>query len=131
MIELNIPAPFLQLLIDQLRARAARTGRTAAAGGEEEDMAQFESAPGDMRDAELRNEIDALDDDHRHELVALIWVGRGDFAEDEWDEAVRLAAERDVGPTSDYVLNHPLAADHMATGLEDLGHDHLVRDGAY
>ena len=131
MTELSIPAPFLRMLIDQLRARGAQAGRTRAAGGEEEEMAQFETGPGDLRDAELRAEIDALDEDHRHELVALLWVGRGDFAEDEWAEAVRLAAERDVGPTSDYLLGHPEAADHIAVGLEELGHDHLVGDGRY
>lgn len=94
-------------------------------------MAQFETAPGDLRDAELRGEIDALDDDHRHEIVALLWVGRGDFVEAEWPEAVRLAAERDVGPTSEYLLSHAQSADHIAAGLEELGHDHLVGDGRY
>jgi hypothetical protein len=131
MTELNIPAPFLQLLIDQLRARGARTGRSTATGGEAEEMALFETTPGDMRDDELRAEIDALDEEHRHELVALIWVGRGDFAEAEWPEALRLTAERAVGPTSDYVMGHPQAADHVAAGLAELGHDHLVRDGSY
>ncbi|MBM2576339.1 DUF3775 domain-containing protein [Jannaschia sp. Os4] len=131
MTELEIPAPFLRMLIDQLRARGARAGRTGARGGEAEAMALFETGPGDLREAELRAEIDALDADHRHELVALLWTGRGDFAEGEWPEAVALAAERDVGPTADYVLGQPEAADLIAAGLEELGHDHLVADGAY
>lgn len=131
MTELNIPAPFLRLLIDQLRARGARAGRSTAGGSEAEDMALFETGPGDLCEAELRSEIDALDEDHRHELVALLWVGRGDFSEAEWPEALDLAAERAVGPTSDYVLGHPQAADHVAAGLEELGHEHLVGDGSY
>ncbi len=131
MTELSIPAPFLRMLIDQMRARGARAGRTTTRGGEDEDMALFETAPGDLREDELRSEIDALDEEHRHELVALLWVGRGDFSEAEWSEAVALAAERDVGPTSDYLLGHPEAADHIAAGLEELGHDHLVRDARY
>lgn len=129
MTELNLPAPFLCMLIDQLRARCARAGYTTVRGGDDEAMAQFETVPGDLRDTELRSEIDALDEDHRHELITLLWVGRGDFTEDEWQEALTLAAERDVGPTSDYLLGHPEAADLIAVGLEELGHDHLVGDG--
>jgi hypothetical protein len=131
MTEIGLPAPFLRMLLDQLRARGATSGRSTSAGEEAEDMAMFERGPGDLRDAELRGEIDALDEDHRHELVALLWTGRGDFSEAEWPEAVALAAEREVGPTSDYVLSHPMAADQIAAGLEELGHDHVLQDGTY
>lgn len=92
-------------------------------------MAPFESGPGNSRDAELRTEIDALDGDHRHEPVALLRVGRGGFGEDAWEEAVHLAAERGVGPTSDDLLGHPQVADHVAVGPEEPGHGHRVADG--
>ena len=48
--------------------------------------------------------IDAMDEDEQCELVALTWVGRGDFSADEWDAAVAQARERRVGPTSAYLL---------------------------
>ncbi len=80
---------------------------------------------------ELTEEIDAMDPDHQHELVALMWVGRGDFGPEEWADALAMAAERADSPTSQYLLSHPMAADDIASGLEALGHDHILQDGAY
>ena len=80
---------------------------------------------------ELVAEIDGLDPDHQQELVALMWVGRGDFDSDEWPEALALAMQRADAPASHYLLSHPMAADEIASGLEELGHDHLLEDGSY
>lgn len=80
---------------------------------------------------ELVEEIDGMIPEHQFELVALMWVGRGDFGEADWEEALALAAERAFRPTSQYLLSHPLAADDIANGLEELGHDHILQDGAY
>ena len=64
-------------------------------------------------------------------LVALLWLGRGDFGADDWAEALALAEERDVGPTSAYLLSHPRVADQLASGLEELGYSHVMQDGRY
>jgi hypothetical protein len=114
MTELTTPPDILCQMIDRMRAVADRN-----------------AADGDPSLRELRCEIDDMDEDHRHELVALLWVGRGVFEAGEWDEALATAAERDTGPTSAYLLGDPLAPDEIAAGLEALGHDHLLRDGAY
>lgn len=114
MTELTTPPQLMCQILDRMRAVADRNARD-----------------GDPSLGELRREIDALDEDHRHELVALLWVGRGVFEEDDWDEALATAAERDTGPTSAYLLGDPMAPDEIAAGLEALGHDHLLRDGAY
>ncbi len=63
--------------------------------------------------------IDAMDEDEQCELVALAWVGRGDFSAEEWDAAVAQARERRVGPTSAYLLGTPLLASHLESGLEE------------
>jgi len=63
--------------------------------------------------------IDAMDEDEQCELVALTWVGRGDFTAEEWDAAVAQARERRVGPTSTYLLGIPLLASHLESGLEE------------
>ncbi|WP_039001571.1 DUF3775 domain-containing protein [Falsihalocynthiibacter arcticus] len=79
----------------------------------------------------LIEEIDAMIPDHQYELVALLWVGRGDFGEADWEEALSLAAKRSFLPTAHYLLSHPLAADDITNGLEELGHDHLLQNGIY
>jgi hypothetical protein len=60
-----------------------------------------------------------MDEDEQCELVALTWVGRGDFTAEEWDAAVAQARERRVGPTSTYLLGIPLLASHLESGLDE------------
>ncbi len=118
MKDLSIPPAALRAMLEQLRGLGA---------GEDVPLDEGE----DMRSNELRAEIEGLDRDQQHELVALLWVGRGDFSEAEWEEAVKLAEERHVGPCFDYIMTRPLAADEIAAGLEEIGHDHLLLDGSY
>ncbi len=61
--------------------------------------------------------IDAMDVDEQCELVALTWVGRGDFSAQEWPAAVAQARERRKGPTSAYLLGIPLLASYLESGL--------------
>lgn len=66
---------------------------------------------------ELTGFIETLDEDRQVELVALVWLGRGDFAIEEWDEAVRLARERHTGSTASYLMGIPSLADYVTEGL--------------
>jgi hypothetical protein len=68
---------------------------------------------------EVSEFIEAMDDDEQAELVALAWVGRGDFAADDWDQAVIQAKERRKGPTSKYLLGIPLLASYLEAGLDE------------
>lgn len=69
--------------------------------------------------AELAAYIDAMDEDEQCELVALAWVGRGDFTAPEWKAAVAQARERRTNPTSDYLLGIPLLASFLEDGLAE------------
>jgi hypothetical protein len=74
----------------------------------------------DMADAtaeELREFIAALDEDEQADVVALMWLGRGDFGREEWHEARRLAAERQYARTTQYLLTTPLLGDYLEEGL--------------
>ena len=50
--------------------------------------------------AELAAYIDAMDEDEQCELVALVWVGRGEYTAEEWLTAVAEARGRRERPTS-------------------------------
>jgi len=63
--------------------------------------------------------IEAMDEDEQCELVALAWVGRGDFSAEEWTAAVAQARERRKGPTSTYLLGIPLLASFLESGLSE------------
>lgn len=134
--ELTIMPDFLSRLIFKMRAAMLGGGDTPqdatnnALRGSHHLILQEETGP-DLSHEELVEEIDTMDPAHQHELVALMWVGRGDFGAEEWSDALAMAAERADSPTSQYLLAHPMAADDIASGLETLGHDHILQDGSY
>ncbi len=70
---------------------------------------------------ELASFIDAMDVDEQAELVALAWVGRGDFSAQEWNEAVAQARGRREQETSGYLLGVPLLAGLLEEGLGEFG----------
>lgn len=71
--------------------------------------------------AELVAFIEALDDDEQVELVALLWLGRGDGELEDWEDLRRQAREARNERTSAYLLGQPLLADHLADGLSAFG----------
>lgn len=72
---------------------------------------------------ELRALIDDLNIDEAAALVALMWVGRGDYEAAEWAEAVAEAKLRDRRRTAKYLLGFPMLGDWLEEGLEVLGCD--------
>lgn len=70
---------------------------------------------------ELKYEIEALDPDEQLELVALMWVGRGDYGVDEWEEALAQARDGRTTGTADYLISTPLVADYLEEGLAEFG----------
>jgi hypothetical protein len=75
----------------------------------------------DLSREEVVEEIRGLEPRQQAELVALMWLGRDDGAPEEYEGLVRLALERREVPTEDYLLDHPLVAEHWLEGMERLG----------
>jgi hypothetical protein len=73
--------------------------------------------------AEFRTIIDDLEPDQQQVVVALMWLGRDDFTLEEWDDALTQAEELWTPETADYLLMHPMLADHLRTALEMQGYD--------
>ena len=70
---------------------------------------------------ELVEFVRDLDVDEAAALVALAWIGRGDFEADDWKSAVLAASERSEGPTWKYLLGMPLLPDYLEEALDALG----------
>jgi len=70
---------------------------------------------------ELVEFIRDLDVDEQAALVALAWIGRGDFEADEWKSAVEAANERHEGPTWRYLLGMALLPDYLQDALSAFG----------
>jgi hypothetical protein len=75
----------------------------------------------DATEAEVRDVLAGLNDDERFDLVALTWIGRGDFEAEDWASAVRTAREREALSTADYLLGIPNLADLLDEGLASIG----------
>lgn len=75
----------------------------------------------DRAERELRPVIERLGSDEQAELVAIMWVGRGAFEAEEWDDALATATAEASTPCADYVLGTPHFTDHIEAGLEALG----------
>ena len=110
-----------------LRARAVdvKEGATDPDSGSnaiDDGMADvLVESPDDPSEEEIREFIAGLNDDERHDLVAITWIGRGDFEPEEWSEALRTAREREQRDTADYLLGIPNLGDLLDEGLAALG----------
>ncbi len=70
---------------------------------------------------EFRDTVGDLSQRQRAELIALMWLGRGDYSLDEWEDAVDQAIGDFSVRAGEYVLAHPMVADHFIDALSALG----------
>jgi hypothetical protein len=71
---------------------------------------------------ELVGAIDSLNDAERIELLALTWLGRGDYTKDEWRAALAEARRVHDKKETEYLVGTPLLADYLEEGLSQLGY---------
>ncbi|MEE3624345.1 DUF3775 domain-containing protein [Nitrospirillum sp. BR 11752] len=86
------------------------------------ERAVLEDYADDPTQAELVGAIASLNDDEVVDLIALTWIGRGDYTAAEWDEARALAAERHREGSARYLIGIPTLGDFLEEGLAALGH---------
>jgi hypothetical protein len=90
----------------------------------------LEFGPSDDTHRELVAAIDDLNDDEQRDLIALIWLGRGDFELSEWTAARAAAVDIGRERISRYVSDIPLVSDYLEEGLscfEQTMEDYLER----
>ena len=68
---------------------------------------------------EVTETVQDLEPDQQAELVALMWLGRGDYGLDEWEAAVADAMDQyeEHDNTALYLLAHPMVANELEEGL--------------
>ncbi|MGH7052429.1 MAG: DUF3775 domain-containing protein [Stellaceae bacterium] len=123
---LALPLQKLAFLIEKARTYDAEVpvDPGAASGSNPTDDGSREilaDTPDNPTEQELRDAIDGLNVDERRELLALLWLGCGDFDAAGWPEALRQAcAVMDETETA-YFLGTPLLADYLEEGAAALG----------
>ncbi|MDH3976323.1 MAG: DUF3775 domain-containing protein [Deltaproteobacteria bacterium] len=71
----------------------------------------------DMTYREVRLAIKDLEPDQQAELVALMWLGRGDYDLEDWERAVEDASDSWNKRTAEYLLATPLVSEYLTEGL--------------
>ena len=104
-------------------ARAVQEGEESGALAREEEEEEGLDAEDDenMDEDALRAFIADLNEDEQASLIALAWVGRGDYSGAEFEEARALAKERNIRDPAEYLLGIDMLGDMLEEGLSELG----------
>jgi len=70
---------------------------------------------------ELTAFINAMSEDQQIDLVALAWLGRGDYTAKDWLEVRAQAADAHNEHTATYLLGMPILGDYIEEGYSQLG----------
>jgi len=95
---------------------------TGSDAEDDQDVDILEDRSDDATLEELTSAIDLLDPDQQAELVALTWVGRGDFDKAGWKDALVAARESRTTHTAGYLVGDPQLGDLLEEGLAELGY---------
>jgi hypothetical protein len=93
---------------------------TGSDGPDDDEREVLLDTPDNPTEQELRDAIDGLGPPERHELLALMWLGRGDYDADSWPDALREAAESTIANVTDYLVGTPLLGDYLEEGASAL-----------
>lgn len=130
--DLTIAPDTVRLIIEKARTVSAAVNEDYVDGAEREveldgdahdthhhdGLAEEETE--DLTERELRQIVRELNVDEAAELIALTWIGRGDYEASEFAEAVAEARQRNYRPTR-YLLGMPMLGDWLEEGLEAIG----------
>jgi hypothetical protein len=130
--DLTIAPDTVRLIIEKARTVSAAVNEDYEDGAEREieldgdahdthhhdGLAEEETE--DLTEQELRQIIRELNVDEAAELIALTWIGRGDYEAAEFAEAVAEARQRNYRLTR-YLLGMPMLGDWLEEGLEAIG----------
>lgn len=130
--DLTITPDTVRLIVDKARTISAAVKEDYDDGAEHEveldgdahethhhdGLAEEETE--DQTERELRQIVRELNVDEAAELIALAWIGRGDYEAAEFGDAIAEARQRDYKPVR-YLLGMPMLGDWLEEGLEAIG----------
>jgi hypothetical protein len=131
MPELNISREKVAFLIDKAQEFDVKDLPAELESGsnasDDIEIGVLEDDGSDSVASEMASFIKALNEDEQIDLVALMWLGRGDGTIEEWEDLRARSAERrgeyrnPRRETAGYVLGEPLLGDLLAEGLDQFG----------
>lgn len=89
----------------------------------------LEATPDNPTQAELRAALEDLNEDELIEVLALVWLGRGDYGAEEWQDALDAARASHDERAISYLLETPNLGDLIEEGLAELGLSIIDEEG--
>ncbi|MGE5548144.1 MAG: DUF3775 domain-containing protein [Solirubrobacterales bacterium] len=125
---LRIPLDKVCIIVEMAREALGSEppeGSVMLVDGEEAGvLPSTEDYDGAQASDSLFDYVDALNGDELSDLLALVWVGRGDFIPSEWQDAQEEAdVELSDGDALAEIIRDPTLPDDLIAGLEALGYD--------
>jgi hypothetical protein len=119
--DLGISLESVAAIVDA--ARAVQEGEESGALARDEEDEEGLDAEDDenMDEDALRAFIADLNEDEQASLIALAWIGRGDYGGADFEEARSLAKERNIRDPAEYLLGIDMLGDMLEEGLAELG----------
>ena len=98
-VDLGVSLETVATVVDLARSIQGKEETDADQATEDanSESALLQETPDDMSEDALRLFITELNEDEQASLIALAWIGRGDYGSEDWDEARALAAEAPGG----------------------------------
>ncbi|MCX8132419.1 MAG: DUF3775 domain-containing protein [Roseococcus sp.] len=119
-LDLGISLEVVATVVDL--AHAVQESEEAEIGRPEDDEELDEDEENEITEEMLTDYIDELNEEQQNALIALAWVGRGDYEPEEWEEALKLAAERNArGDAAAYLAGMDGLGDLLSEGLAAFG----------
>jgi len=121
--ELGISAEKVCQLIEEARALMGRfppTGPTADADGDEGLLMELEDNPADPSLMRMREFFRGLSLEERANLLALLWLGRGDIEIADWRDGIAEATRRLEEHDVSFPFTDEGTAENLTAGLERL-----------
>ena len=122
---LTIPLEKLAFIIEKQREFDAEVPSDASDGGsnatDDGGASILLDTPGNSTLRELRDAINGLNTDEQEDLLALMWLGRGDFTASELPQAMKLARETRTKSEPNYLIGTPLLSDYLEEAVAALG----------
>lgn len=123
---LTIPLDRLAFIIVKAREFDAETAPTDVDSGsnpaDDGERDVLEDTADNPSEEELTGAIASLTEPQRVELLALTWLGRGDYTKAEWREALIEAGRVHDAKEPRYLVGTPLLGTFLEDGLSELGY---------
>ena len=111
-------------LIVKLRELGVQAEPNLGGGSDATDdkfVAVFDNEANPSVVSEAEGLIDAMNTDEQRELIALSLVGAGEYAKEEWNDAMDAAKSHPEPTTSAFLLGNPTVSDSLEEGLAIFG----------